>query len=250
MSKKFITALPVFNEVETVNEVLDEVVKHSPAVLVVDDGSHDGTAELLAKRDDIFLVRHQENLGYGGALNTAFEFAISNGFEILVTVDCDGQHEPQRINQFVTACQNAAADIVSGSRYLKAFENDSPAPVQRRKINQTITAFINEKLGFGITDAFCGFKAYRVEALKQLEITETGYAMPLELWVQAACKKLKVIEVAVPLIYLDETRSFGGELDDGTTRLSYYYEVLERSFKKLPSGCEKLKRVRQGERVG
>ncbi len=250
MSKKFITALPVFNEVNTVNEVLDEVVKHSHAVLVVDDGSSDGTAELLAHRDDIFLVHHQENKGYGGALITAFEYAIKNEYEVLVTVDCDGQHEPQRINQFVTACQNASADIVSGSRYLKAFDNDSPAPIQRRKINHTITAFINEKLGFGITDAFCGFKAYRVEALKQLEITETGYAMPLELWVQAACKKLKIIEVAVPLIYLDESRSFGNELDDGTTRLNYYYEVLEKSFNALPTACEKLKRARQGERVG
>lgn len=250
MSQVFITALPVFNEVETVNEVLDEVVKYSPAVLVVDDGSTDGTAELLAQRDDIFLVRHEQNKGYGGALVTAFEFAIQNDYEILVTVDCDGQHEPQRINSFVTACQNANADIVSGSRYLKSFENDSPAPVQRRKINKTITAYINEKLGFGITDAFCGFKAYRVEALKQLKITETGYAMPLELWVQAACHKFKVIEVAVPLIYLDENRSFGGELDDGSTRLNYYYDVLERSFLALPTDCEKLKQVRRGERVG
>lgn len=250
MSPKFITALPVFNEVETVDEVLDEVVKHSAHVLVVDDGSTDGTAELLAKRDDIILVRHQENKGYGGALTTAFQYAIDHGYEILVTVDCDGQHEPQRINRFVIACQNANADIVSGSRYLKAFENDSPAPIQRRKINHTITAYINDKLGFGITDAFCGFKAYRVEALKRLVITETGYAMPLELWVQAACHKLKVIEVAVPLIYLDETRSFGGELDDGSTRLKYYYDVLDRSFLALPTDCEKLKRVRQGERVG
>ena len=133
---------------------------------------------------------------------------------------------------------------------MKAFENDSPAPIERRKINQTVTAYINEKLGFGITDAFCGFKAYRVEALKRLNITETGYAMPLELWVQAACHKLKVIEVAIPLIYLDESRSFGGELDDGSTRLQYYYDVLDRSFLALPTDCEKLKRVRQGDRVG
>lgn len=250
MAKSFLTALPVFNEVESVTSVLDEVVKHSPSVLVVDDGSTDGTAELLSKRDDVILVQHQQNLGYGGALMTAFNYAIENDYEVLVTVDCDGQHEPQRINQFVTACQNAGVDIVSGSRYLKCFDQDSPAPVQRRRINQTITAFINEKLGFGITDAFCGFKAYRVEALKKLEITETGYAMPLELWVQAACKKLSVIEVAVPLIYLDETRSFGGELDDGTTRLNYYYEVLDRSFAALPTNCEKLKKVRQGDRVG
>ena len=246
MEKRFITALPVFNEVTTVNEVLDEVLKHSPNVLVVDDGSTDGTAELLKQRDDIILVQHEQNKGYGGALITAFTYAIENGYQILVTVDCDGQHEPQRIMQFVEKCESANADIVSGSRYLEKFENDSDAPAQRREINQAITAVINEHLDFGITDAFCGFKAYRASALQRLEITETGYAMPLELWVQAACKKLSVIEVAVPLIYLDETRSFGGDLDDGSTRLKYYHEVLTRSFLALPSRCEKL----QSEWVG
>ena len=246
MEKRFITALPVFNEVTTVNEVLDEVLKYSAQILVVDDGSTDGTAELLKQRDDIILLQHEENKGYGGALRSAFTYAIENGYQILVTVDCDGQHEPQRIMQFVETCEAKNADIVSGSRYLKKFENDSEAPAQRRKINQTVTALINEHLDFGITDAFCGFKAYRIEALRRLEITETGYAMPLELWVQAACKKLSVIEVAVPLIYLDESRSFGGDLDDGTTRLNYYREVLTRSFSALPTRCEKL----QSEWVG
>ena len=246
MKKRFITALPVFNEVTTVNEVLDEVLKHSPDVLVVDDGSTDGTVELLQQRDDIILVQHEQNQGYGAALNTAFQYAIEHEYSILVTVDCDGQHEPQRIMQFVETCEDSQVDIVSGSRYFKKFDADSEAPEQRRKINQTITAVINEHLGFGITDAFCGFKAYRVAALRTLEITEKGYAMPLELWVQAACKELDVIEVAVPLIYLDESRSFGGDLDDGATRLNYYYEVLNRSFAALPSNCEKL----QNERVG
>ena len=97
MKKRFITALPVFNEVTTVNEVLNEVLKHSPDVLVVDDGSTDGTAELLQQRNDIILVQHEQNQGYGAALNTAFQYAIEHEYSILVTVDCDGQHEPQRI---------------------------------------------------------------------------------------------------------------------------------------------------------
>ena len=140
MEKRFITALPVFNEVTTVNEVLDEVLKYSAQILVVDDGSTDGTAELLKQRDDIILLQHEENKGYGGALRSAFTYAIENDYQILVTVDCDGQHEPQRIMQFVETCEAKNADIVSGSRYLKKFENDSDAPAQRRKINQTVTA--------------------------------------------------------------------------------------------------------------
>ncbi|MEM7455746.1 MAG: glycosyltransferase family 2 protein [Planctomycetota bacterium] len=246
MRTKFLTALPVYNEAATVNEVLDEVVQYSDHVLVIDDGSADETPQLLARRDDIIVLRHQENRGYGAALISAFDYAIQNGYEVLVTIDCDGQHEPQRIQQFVTACENTGADIVSGSRYLKAFGADTPPPVQRRRINMEITSVINERLGFELTDAFCGFKAYRTGALHSLQLKETGYAMPLELWVQAACHSLSVVEVAVPLIYLDENRSFGGQLDDGATRLKYYMDVLNRAFEALPEGCEKLRAARTG----
>jgi dolichol-phosphate mannosyltransferase len=92
-----------------------------------------------------------------------------------------------------------------------------------------VTAELNRRLGFQLTDAFCGFKAYRVDALAHLTIDEAGYAMPLQLWVQAAAARLKVIELPVPLIYLDEKRSFGGALDDAATRLEYYHLVIDRS---------------------
>ena len=244
--KKFLTALPVFNEVDTVDAVLNEVTWYSHDVLVVDDGSSDGTAERLAARDDIIVVTHPQNQGYGAALTTAFAYAIKHGYDYLVTIDCDGQHEPQRIRQFVTACHVSGADIISGSRYLKSFDADTPPPEERRKINHEVTKSLNDKLDFELTDTFCGFKAYSTEALKKLNITETGYAMPLELWVQAACHKLTVQEIAVPLIYLDETRTFGGKLDDGNTRLSHYYEVINRAMKALPSDCEKMRGARVG----
>ncbi len=240
--KKHLTALPVFNEVDTVQEVLDQVVRYCDDVLVVDDGSTDGTAEVLAARDDIIVIAHDVNQGYGAALITAFRYAIERGYESLVTIDCDGQHEPQRIQELVERLRRSGADIVSGSRYLKTFDANSRPPAQRRWINQQVTRDINEHLGFQLTDAFCGFKAYRVEALRKLELHETGYAMPLELWVQAACHELKIVEWAVPLIYLDEKRSFGGDLDDGATRLNYYHAVLQRSLERLPARCGRLQR--------
>ncbi len=85
-------------------------------------------------------------------------------------------------------------------------------------------------MGLSLTDAFCGFKAYRVESLKHLNITEAGYAMPLEVWVQAACAGLRITELPVPLIYLDEKRSFGGVLDNAQTRLEYYHLTLDRAI--------------------
>jgi dolichol-phosphate mannosyltransferase len=236
--RRFLTALPVFNEARHVEGVLDEVLRFTPDVLVVDDGSTDGTSRLLADRrerqGDIRVVRHAENRGYGAALITAFSEATSGGWDGLVTIDCDGQHQPRLIPDFITAATTplpagAPPDIVSGSRYLQQFAGDSLPPEGRRRINATITAEINARFGFRLTDAFCGFKAYTRRALESIHAAELGYAMPLEVWVQAAAAKLQVVEMPVPLLYLDLARSFGGALDDAETRLAYYRGVLDRA---------------------
>lgn len=236
---RFLTALPVYNEVKNVTDVLDRVVERATDVLVVDDGSHDGTAELLLPRRDIALITHPVNRGYGAALISAFDYAVRENYELLITIDCDGQHEPQRILDFVAAYEKSPADIISGSRYLQDFATGHTAPVGRRRINHHITQMLNARLKLNLTDAFCGFKAYRVASLPKLNLTETGYAMPLELWVQAACSDFRIEEIAVPLIYLDETRSFGGNLDNENTRLKYYLDVIERSLSALPYDCSK-----------
>jgi glycosyltransferase involved in cell wall biosynthesis len=230
-----LTALPVYNEVKHVAAVLDEVLRYCRDVLVVDDGSRDGTAELLAARGDVNLATHGKNRGYGAALQTAFDYALSNGYDVLVTIDCDGQHQPCMIPPFIEKLKGGIAraeeaDIVSGSRYLKEFPGDSRPPEERRRINQLITDRVNRQLGLRLTDAFCGFKAYRVPMLGKFHLTETGYAMPLEFWVQAVALGLTIVEMPVRLIYLDEARSFGGSLDHAETRLKVYDEVLDRAM--------------------
>jgi glycosyltransferase involved in cell wall biosynthesis len=226
-SPRVLTALPVYNEAAHVTPVLDEVARYASDILVVDDGSSDGTSDLLAKRTDVKVIRHEKNRGYGAALITAFQYAIDHEYDVLVTIDCDGQHEPQRITQLVAAC--ATADMVSGSRYLRNADSAHRAPAERRQINTQITRELNECLGLSLTDAFCGFKAYRVPSLAKLTITEPGYGMPLELWIQAVHHGLRIIELPVPLVYLDEARSFGGSLDDGGKRLAYYHQVMDRA---------------------
>ncbi|NQW49381.1 MAG: glycosyltransferase family 2 protein [Planctomycetes bacterium] len=239
---RFLTALPVFNEASHVSAVLDEVLRFTPDILVVDDGSTDGTSPLLAARvaqqghgsdptgGGLRVVRHPRNQGYGAALATAFRETLAGPWDGLVTIDCDGQHQPQLIPDFIAAAGDSRrAQIVSGSRYLQQFPGDSQPPVSRRRINAEITAEINRRLGLALTDAFCGFKAYTRHALQQLHLIETGYAMPLELWVQAAAADLRIVELPVPLVYLDLARSFGGALDDAATRLAYYQCVLDRA---------------------
>src|SRR5437868_1189612 len=221
---RVLTAIPVYNEAKHVTHVLAEVRRYSSNILVVNDGSTDGTASLLDRESGIFRVDHATNGGYGAALISAFAFAVAHDFDVLITMDCDGQHQPERIPVLLEAIHDC--DIVSGSRYLRDFRQDTPAPTDRRFINATITREINARYGLNLTDSFCGFKAYRRGALEKLRITERGWGMPLQLWVQAARLGLRVKEIGVPRLYLDPNRAFGGVMNDPEKRLVYYRDVL------------------------
>jgi glycosyltransferase involved in cell wall biosynthesis len=232
---KFVTAIPIYNEDRHIEAVLDEVRRYSPHILVVNDGSTDRSGELLARQSDITVITHPENRGYGAALASAFRHAVDSDFDVLVTMDCDGQHEPSRIAVLLEAIHDA--DIVSGSRYLREFrENSGPAPAERMHINRSITRELNDLLGLNLTDAFCGFKAYRRCALGRLHVTEPGWGMPLQLWVQAARLCLRVKEIGVPRLYIDPNRSFGADFDDADKRLAYYRRVISDALvANLPS---------------
>jgi dolichol-phosphate mannosyltransferase len=222
--------MPVYNEAETVDAVLDAVREHFDGeVLVVDDGSDDGTARLLAERQDVAVVRLDRNCGYGCALRIGFDIARELCVRRLVTMDCDGQHEPAHIPEFLSAI-DGGADIVSGSRYLPGSGTLGSAPPDRQAVNRRITDLVNEVTGWSLTDSFCGFKAYRVAALAEFTLTEPGYAMPLELWAQAWRAGLVVRELAVERIYCDRDRSFGADLDDPERRLAYYLSVWNRAL--------------------
>lgn len=226
-------AIPVYNEEKYVCRVIRRVLAHGHDVLVIDDGSTDRTPELLASQP-VRVIRNRPNLGYGASLREAFHAAAEGGYDWVITMDCDEQHEPDAIPGFIAAASEGSLDIVSGSRYLLRQPEDDAPPLERRHVNATITAEINERLGSVLvgaggsllTDAFCGFKAHRVSAMGRLHLTECGYAFPMQLWVQAAAARLRVGEIPVKLIYNDPNRSFGGDLDDAEMRLAHYRHVL------------------------
>lgn len=224
---QFLTAIPVYNEERHVEQVLAEVRRTSTRILIINDGSTDGTAAILARQKDIEVLTHERNRGYGAALISAFAYGARQDIDVLVTMDCDGQHEPARLPVLLEAMHDV--DIVSGSRYLRDFRQDSVPPEDRRFINRQITREINERFGLDLSDSFCGFKAYRRDVLQRLHITEKGWGMPLQLWVQAARLGLRIREVGVPRLYLDPNRAFGGVMNDPTERLAYYRSVIEQA---------------------
>jgi len=223
-------AIPVYNEDRYLRRVLSEVRRYIADILVVDDGSTDGTPGILTEQPEIAVIRHATNRGYGQSLIDAFAYAARRGYDWIITMDCDEQHEPCRIPDFVAAAAADDSDVISGSRYMRGTPADDLPPPDRRRINAQITHLINEVLGLPITDAFCGYKACRVAALYGLRLTETGYAFPIPFWVQAVRAKLRVREISVRLIYNDPHRSFGGTLDDPAIRLQHYLDVFYREL--------------------
>jgi dolichol-phosphate mannosyltransferase len=228
-------AIPVFNERKYVEHVLAKVRQYHDQILLVDDGSTDGTGDYLACRSDIHLIRHPDNRGYGQSLIDAFAWAEQGGrgYDWVITMDCDEQHEPERIPDFIRAIETDQWDLISGSRYLEnRLDNDLP-PTDRRAINAQITSILNDCYQLKLTDAFCGFKAHRMSAMRKLTLDIPGYAFPMQLWPQVAHHQLRVTEIPVRLIYNDPTRHFGGMLDDAGHRLRHYLDVLCAEQKRI-----------------
>lgn len=229
----FIAGIPAYNEEKHIRLVLTEIGCCVRDIVVVDDGSTDATSQLLCElareMPGLVNIRHPKNEGYGKSLADIFDYAIRNHFEYLVTLDGDEQHLPADVLGFVLEADKA--DIVSGSRYHPESRMEGLAPPpERRRIGMEIVQRINEITGYGLTDAFCGFKAYRVEALKKLHLTDTSYGMPIQLWMQAWKAGLRVEEMPVVLKYLDPGRKFGGHLDDAEVRRRYYHEIIDREM--------------------
>lgn len=237
-------AMPVHNELKYVAGVVARVKKFCDDILLIDDGSTDGTGELIQSLSGIHRVVHPVNLGYGQSIIDSFAWAGRHGYDWVITMDCDEQHEPEKIPDFLREIEADEFDIISGSRYLATSGGSDLPPPDRRSINATITEIVNALFGFNLTDSFCGFKAHRVSAMQKLNLTERGYAFPMQLWPQAWDKGLKVKEIPVRLIYNDPNRHFGGMLDDAGNRLRHYLHVLGRELDQIrdvaipsESGC-------------
>ena len=177
----------------------------------------------------------------GRACGRLSDHTLSHGFDGLVTLDCDGQHEPSLIPELAAGwtrpTSSPAAATCASSTRARSLPRSGGGSTSRSRAGSTSAS------GLHLTDAFCGFKAYRRSALEHFDITDDGYAMPLQVWVQAVQHGLKIVEVPVPLIYLDENRAFGGSLDDSTYRLNHYRQVFQDALRTagldVAGGCRR-----------
>ena len=229
--KKHLVFIPVYNEEDSVITIIREIRKTTNHVdiLIIDDGSSDNTSNILNKMKNIHLIRHSENKGYGKTLIDGFNYADSKGYEYVITIDSDKQHQPQEIKEFIRAEEQYDSDNITGSRYLDISpEEMQRAPEDRIRINRKITGIINSITGFQLTDSFCGFKLYKVEALRKLRLTETGYGLPLQLWIQAWKMGFTITEIPVQLIYFDHTPAQTSSWQNMFRRYRYYLRIIQK----------------------
>lgn len=224
--------VPVYNEKKYVKEVLEEILElkiKDKKVVVVDDGSDEETKEIIRSIKGIEIINHKKNKGYGAAIVSGFKKLLKENFDCIITIDADKQHLPNRITEFLKYIKYY--DVVSGSRYMKNSKVLTPPPPDRKYVNFLIQKVIFYLTEIKLTDAFCGFKAYKSEFIKDIKFKEKGYAFPLEIWYYVYKKKAKIKEIPCELFY-PEIKKFRGEIEDKEKRILYYKKVLERLFRK------------------
>jgi glycosyltransferase involved in cell wall biosynthesis len=188
-----VVGIPAFNEEKTIARVVVESQKFANEVIVCDDGSTDLTPE-IAERLGANVVRHKTNIGYGASIKSLFERAIELNADILVTLDADGQHNPQEIPEVVRPITQNKADVVIGSRFVDS-QGTAEMPLYRRLGAKLITKLVNGSSKNGISDAQSGFRAYSRQALESLAVFEDGMGASIEILLDASKQDLKIFEV-------------------------------------------------------
>jgi glycosyltransferase involved in cell wall biosynthesis len=193
--KRILIAIPAFNEEESIGEVVNNAKAIYPEVLVYDDGSQDNTSS-IAESNGAIVIRGIRNRGYGRALRTLFQHALTMNFDVIVTLDSDGQHDPNQIPGLVQPLLENKADMVIGSRFLNG-EDEVNVPKYRSFGIRTITKFAQAGCFDRITDATSGFRAYSLKSLSKLNLLENGMAISTEILLKASENNFRILEVPI-----------------------------------------------------
>jgi len=196
-----IVCIPAYNEEVKINDVVKKALLYVDKVVVCDDGSSDNTAT-VAKKAGAIVVSHKTNQGYGAAISTLFDYCRKNNAEIMVTLDGDGQHNPDQIPDLISVIIKHNVDVVIGSRALR---DDKDLPSYRRTGIKIITSTINSATNLKVTDSQSGFRAYSKTAIDLIRPTESGMSASTEILLKISTYGLSIAEVPITVSYTGDT---------------------------------------------
>ncbi len=191
-----VAIIPAYNEEKALADVIGKTLEHVDEVIVVDDGSSDKTSE-VAIEAGARVIKHSVNLGKGEALKSGFK-AIDDD-SIIITIDGDGQHNPNEIPDLVRPIIEDGADLVNGSRYMNGPEENTPA--YRRVGQKVLDIATNISAGTKVTDSQSGFRAFSSKSKNVFRFKDTGFGIESEMLVDAAEAGLKIVEVPITVRY-------------------------------------------------
>jgi len=198
---KVIATIPCFNTECSIGEIVSRAKQYVDQVIVIDDGSHDGTAE-AARAAGALVIDHGTNRGYGEAIKSCFEAAKANAADVLVILDGDGQHNPDEIPKLLTPILHGAADMIIGSRFI-AKERSMP-PYRKFGID-VITLLWNFGSKTKISDAQSGFRAYSKKIFETFSLSEQGMGVSIEILEKARRRRVIIKEVPISCLYAPST---------------------------------------------
>lgn len=199
--------VPTYNEARVIRATLGALLEAGYSVVVVDDGSSDGTWELIAALP-VYRLRHPVNLGQGAALQTGMQFAIQRGAEVIVHFDADGQHGASDIARMVEPVRAGEADVVLGSRFLRV-EDRGGVPLSRRILLRGAIVVNFLATGLWLSDAHNGLRALSRRAAAKIDIHENGFAHASEIVWQIRERGLRYVERPMTVAYTDYSRAKG-----------------------------------------
>ncbi|MEI7998653.1 MAG: glycosyltransferase family 2 protein [Candidatus Omnitrophota bacterium] len=196
---KTVIVIPAYNEARTIGTLVKTIIELGHDVIVVDDGSIDDTA-ILAKTQGAQVVSTHKKSGKGNALRLAFSQALAQGYDVVVTLDGDGQHSPLDIAHFLECHQKAHVDIVSGDR----MHNPSGMPWIRLATNGFMSWIISIICRQEIVDTQCGFRLITSEVLKSIDLKCNDFEIETEILIKSSRKGFRIASVPIETIYRDE----------------------------------------------
>lgn len=214
MDTRIIVVVPAYNEASKIQQVIREIKKHFPDIIVVDDGSSDGT-ERIARKEGVLVYHHIINRGLGGALGTGITAAVQRGADIVVTFDGDGQHRPDDIDRVIQPLLEHKADVVIGSRML----DRKGMPAIRRFYNTFGNIMTYLLFGVWTTDSQSGLRAFTREAASKFRLRTNKMEVSSEIIKEIRTHHLRFLEVPIQAIYTPYSLSKGQGLLTGMKTL-------------------------------